>query len=249
MPSPSARPRYATLAALVLLVACDGRFSFDENPPQVKVPPSQLADAATTIEASPPDATLPPDAPPPPDAAAPDLALDTPAAPPDAPAPDLAPPRDASADATTDGGPGPVACGSGAAGCSCSGTQCSCGRLQSCQWGGMGCDRAGGSCTLLCHNENRCTGQCQEGCRLECYGNSYCEVVMGRNGSAEIEGSGGVATLTVGPGSQVKCENRATCSITCTGSCQLECEESAKCNLKCAGDAVARQADNGGRCN
>jgi hypothetical protein len=226
----------------LLLAACDGRFAFDENVPSVTPAPMQPApDAAPPppTDAALPDATAPdvaPGEPPPADAAVDVPLLD--AAPPDA-APDLRP---------ADAGPlGPVACGSGAPGCSCSGTQCSCGNKQSCNFTGMGCDRTGGSCTMLCHLQNRCTGQCLHSCRLECYNNSNCEFTMGDNAAAEIEGNAAVATLTVGPGSSVKCENGAACSITCTGTCSLECE-SAKCNLRC-GDAAPRQADSGGRCN
>jgi hypothetical protein len=112
----------------------------------------------------------------------------------------------------------------------------------------MGCERTGGSCTLLCHNRNRCTGQCLHSCRLECYGGSNCDLTMGDDASVKVEGAGGIATVTVGPSSSIKCEHDATCSITCTGSCSLECEEGARCNLKC-GSAAAKQADSGGHCD
>jgi hypothetical protein len=240
------RMRRALTACLALLLAaCDGRFAFDEGPRVTTPAPVLLPDAAPAPPASlrdgaPPDAVIIP----------PDAALDG--------APDLTPPRDlgspeVTADSAPDlrpdsGPPTPIACGSGVSGCSCSGTQCSCGNKQDCTFTGMGCDRVGGSCTMLCHLQNRCTGQCLHSCHLECYNNSNCEFTMGDAAEAEIEGTAAVGILTVGPGSQVKCENGASCSITCTGSCSLECEN-ARCNLRCGADGTPRQADSGGRCN
>jgi hypothetical protein len=228
----------------LLLAACDGRFAFDEGPRVTVAPPTDAAPL-------PPDAAMasvPPDAAmdlPPPDAAA-DEPPPLDAALPDAPAPrDTAPGVDMAGDTLLP--PGPIACGSGQAGCSCSGTQCSCGNKQSCTFTGMGCDRPGGSCTMLCHLQNRCTGQCLHSCRLECYNDSNCAFTMGDNAEVEIEGKAAVATLTVGPGSRVKCENGAVCTITCTGTCSLECE-GARCNLTC-GNGAPRQSDDGGRCN
>jgi hypothetical protein len=226
-----------TACLALLLAACDGRFAFDEGPRVTTPPPVLVADAATP----PADASLP-------DTAPPDAPLIVPDA---APAPDLGSPdvtTDVAPDLRPDSGPpAPIACGSGASGCSCSGTQCSCGNKQDCTFTGMGCDRAGGSCTMLCHLQNRCTGQCLHSCHLECYNNSNCEFTMGDGAEAEIEGTGAVGILTVGPSSRVKCENGASCSITCTGSCSLECEN-ARCNLRCGADGTPRQADSGGRC-
>jgi hypothetical protein len=239
-----------TIAVSVVLVGCNGRFRFD--PGRARPP---VADGAGPAEDGPDGPS--PDMAPPPDGAVnrsppADAALDQ--------RPDLAPivaPRDAapladrsSSDRSSPDLPptGPTVCGNGDPSCICSGTQCSCGLEKDCTFAGMGCERVGGSCTLLCHNRNRCTGECLHSCRLQCYGGSVCELTMGDHAEAEVEGAGGVGTLVVGPSSHVKCESGAVCSITCTGACSLECE-SARCNLKCAGDTGPHQADQGGSCN
>jgi hypothetical protein len=240
------RCRVAAILAGLGLCACNETFEFDPPGPKVNTPPvgpvaPPPSDAAPLPE---PDATPSPDAAA--DVAPPDVAVDTAPPPRDAAPPDLRP--DVAADLRPDTAPGPILCGSPDPGCSCSGTQCSCGLMKSCAFTGMGCERPGGSCTLLCHNRNRCTGQCLHNCHLECYGGSNCDLTMGDNATVSVEGAGGVATVTVGPGSHIKCERNSTCSITCTGSCSLECEEGANCNLRC-GAAASKPADSGGSCN
>jgi hypothetical protein len=58
-----------------------------------------------------------------------------------------------------------------------------------------------------------------------------------------------VLAVTVGAGSEIHCENNATCQITCTGPCTLECESGSRCDLLCPGDGAHRSADHGGRCD
>jgi len=137
-------------------------------------------------------------------------------------------------------------CGTETPSCTCSGTLCSCARQQWCLFTGSVCTVPGSQCGFFCHNDSRCDGQCQHDCKLECEHQSTCTMTMGDHSYAEGESS--ALTVTVGPMSNVHCENNATCHVTCTGSCVLECETGARCDLRCAGDATPRSADQGGSC-
>jgi hypothetical protein len=224
-----------TLAGL-WLSACQSKFAFDPpktlpdaEVPEVDAPLQPPADDARdggALDEPAADSTV---TPPPSDTRSPDGRADT-----------------VMPDMGTDGAQGPVLCGSDPR-CSCGGTQCNCALGQSCTFTGIGCEPATGSCTLLCHNQNSCTGTCNHGCNLQCYTGSTCSLIMGDNATVTADGVGAIATVTVGAASSVKCEHSATCFVTCTGSCELECEEAARCYLTC-GSATAIQANAGGSC-
>jgi hypothetical protein len=139
----------------------------------------------------------------------------------------------------------PAVCSATSSACMCTGSLCTCARQKWCRFTGSVCMQ-GTPCGLQCHNGTRCDGQCQQDCRLECEGQSTCTMTLGFGSYAEAESS--VLAVTVGPMSEVHCENNATCHVTCTGACTLECQSGARCYLRCAGDTSAQSADMGGSC-
>jgi hypothetical protein len=234
--------RYRPIIALagLWLIACHSEFKFD--PPKT---PALDGDAVPDGDAGP----QPPEM----DAApADDAAQDAPAWDEGVmlPATDTRVASDArrdavAAEAPADGPQIPALCGTDP-GCTCQSNVCNCGLNQSCDFTGIGCAPTTGSCTLYCHNRNSCTGSCQQGCIIQCYGGSTCNLMAGASASVEAEGTGTIATVTVGAGSNVKCEGGATCFFTCTSSCTMECE-GASCYLGC-GTAAARLVPTGGSC-
>jgi hypothetical protein len=231
--------RYRPIVAFagLWLIACHSEFAFDNGPKaggDAAVPPE--------VDAVP----QPPEVDAEPDVSAPDAPSPSPDRVITPPATDTRSSPDARSDVVAGDGPsGPAVCGSDPA-CTCQGNVCNCGLNQSCDFTGIGCAPTTGSCTLYCHNHNSCTGSCQHGCIVQCYGGSTCNLVAGDAAHIEGEGVGTIATVTAGAGSEVECKTGATCFFTCTGSCTMECE-AANCYLAC-GTAAARLLPAGGSC-
>lgn len=91
--------------------------------------------------------------------------------------------------------------------------------------------RCGDGCNFDCREDSSCASACGNDCNLECVEDTTCTLYAGTNSNVTCTAAN--CTIEVDDGSNVRCRDRGTCDVTCTGACNVSCEGATTCTYRC----------------